>query len=217
MSNQAENLEQNKKLFEVHIATLGVSTVGKTSLIFRYMDNTFTLNYLITVGIDSRFKRMKINDEEIKVIIADTAGQERYKAITSNYTKKANGILLIYDITNQDSFEEIKNWAQKLKDESGNLKPIVIIGNKNDLEDERVVCPDEGEQLAETLGEDINFYETSCKTGENVEEAINNLIKQVYKKYSKNKNNGNQEIIDDKKKVQLASNKKIEKEKRKFC
>ena len=200
-----------KKIFEAHIITLGDSKVGKTSLIIRYMDNSFVETYLSTLGIDSRQKNIKLsNGEEIRVKITDSAGEERFRALSANYIKKANGILLIYDITNRESFNNINNWATEIKDKSKNIdeRPIILIGNKLDLEEKRCINKKEGEELAQNMSSGIKFYETSCKTGDNIEKAINDLAEQIYNKFCGNINENNNIVINKNRK---------EKEKGKCC
>ena len=200
MSKKLDPKYLKKTKFEVHLITLGDSAVGKTSLIGRYIDNYFSNNYIGTFGLDSQFKKKKINDEEINVKITDTAGQERYQSIAANYIKKANGILLVYDITSKDSFENVNKWAGEIKDKSEDSKPIILIGNKLDLEDKRVITKEQGQEFAKKYCDGgINFYETSCKTGENVNEAIDDLVNQVYDKYAKNNlNEGNNINLNEK-------------------
>ena len=200
MSKKLDPKYLKKTKFEVHLITLGDSAVGKTSLIGRYIDNYFSNNYIGTFGLDSQFKKKKINDEEINVKITDTAGQERYQSIAANYIKKANGILLVYDITSKDSFENVNKWAGEIKEKSEVSKPIILIGNKLDLEDKRVITKEQGQEFAKKYCDGgINFYETSCKTGENVNEAIDDLVNQVYDKYAKNNlNEGNNINLNEK-------------------
>ena len=182
-SKKDGNKIAKKKKFQIRIITLGDNKVGKTSLINRYVDHKFSPNYLNTVGIDIKMKEKKLeNGEEIRVIFSDTTGQEKYNSLASNYIKKTDGILLVYDITDKDTFEGIQKWEESIKEESGNDKPIALIGNKTDLTDKRKINTENGKDFAKTLGDGIKFYETSCKTGENVEEAINDLIKQIYEK-----------------------------------
>ena len=200
MSKKLDPKYLKKNKFEVHLITLGDSAVGKTSLIGRYIDNYFSNNYIGTFGLDSQFKKKKINDEEINVKITDTAGQERYQSIAANYIKKANGILLVYDITSKDSFENVNKWAGEIKEKSEDSKPIILIGNKLDLEDKRVITKEQGQEFAKKYCDGgINFYETSCKTGENVNEAIDDLVNQVYDRYAKNNlNEGNNINLNEK-------------------
>ena len=200
--------KNTKKKFEARIITLGDSAVGKTSLILRYSDNYFSSLYLSTAGIDSKIKIIKLeNGEDIKVVLTDTAGQERYRNIASNYIKKADGILLVYNITDKDTFEGVKVWIKSIKEESGDSRPIILLGNKSDLNDKRMIKKEVGEDFAENEG--IKFYETSCKTGENVEKAINDLVKQIYEKSHSNpngKDNNNFQITGDNNKENMRTN-----------
>ena len=200
--------KNSKKKFEARIITLGDSAVGKTSLILRYSDNYFSSLYLSTAGIDSKIKIIKLeNGEDIRVVLTDTAGQERYRNIASNYIKKADGILLVYNITDKDTFEGVKVWIKSIKDESGDSRPIILLGNKSDLNDKRMIKKEVGEDFAENEG--IKFYETSCKTGENVEKAINDLVKQIYEKSHSNpngKDNNNFQITGDNNKENRRTN-----------
>ena len=200
--------KDKKKIFDAQIITLGEGKVGKTSLIFRYIDNTFTLNYLSTIGIDSKVKKIKLqNGEDIKVKLFDTAGQERFKSITTNYIKKANGILLVYDITDDTSFKKIETWYENLSGDSNNILPIVLIGNKSDLKEERVVSTEDGKELAKKLNMEKHFYETSCQNGENVHEAINDLVQQIYDKFGNKDETPNFEIKDVKHKKEKKEKK----------
>ena len=116
--------------------------------------------------------------------------------------KKANGIILVYDITDRMTFKNIDRWAEEINKDNQNSKPIILIGNKSDKIEERYITKEEGEQLAAKCCGGIKFYETSCKTGENVEEAINNLVNDIYNKYSGNNLNdvdNNIKIEKDKK------------------
>ena len=200
--------KNSKKKFEARIITLGDSAVGKTSLILRYSDNYFSSLYLSTAGIDSKIKIIKLeNGADIRVVLTDTAGQERYRNIASNYIKKADGILLVYNITDKDTFEGVKVWIKSIKEESGDSRPIILLGNKSDLNDKRMIKKEVGEDFAENEG--IKFYETSCKTGENVEKAINDLVKQIYEKSHSNpngKDNNNFQITGDNNKENRRTN-----------
>ena len=178
-------MSKKEQLFVAHIITLGDTQVGKSSLMFQYTDKMFSQEYLTTIGVDLKYKELKLkNGEIIKVKIYDTAGQERFISIASNYLKKANGILLVYDITNESSYDNISNWLEQINSKSDNERPIILIGNKSDMVNERVISKEKGEELAKNCCGGINFYETSCKTGENVDEAINDLVYQIYNKYS---------------------------------
>ena len=193
--------DKKKKVFEAKIITLGDGQVGKSSLIVRYVDKSFSINYLSTIGVDSKYKKIKLYGEEIKVKIFDTAGQERFRSITSDYIRKANGMLLVYDISHKPSYDNIENWINNLKEETGQkMIPAVLIGNKKDLADERVISEEQGRELAKRYEMEGHFYETSCSTGENVEKAFNDLIEQIYNKYGNKTSNSNLKLVKDKKK-----------------
>ena len=181
-----KNEDKKKKNNNVSLITLGEGQVGKTSIIYRYIDDTFTSNYLATIGIDSKFKKIKLaSGEEIKVKILDTAGQERFQSIAANYIKKADGIVFVYDITKAYTFTNLEKWLSNI-DEVANDKPCLLIGNKSDMNDKREVSKEEGMEFTKKFKKETHFYETSCKTGENVDKAINDLVNQIYSKSSGN-------------------------------
>ena len=179
--SKKENNE--KKLTRINLITLGDGQVGKTSLILRYTNDYFGNNYIATIGFDYKFKNEKLkNGEEITVKIFDTAGQEKYRSLAANFLKKADGIILVYDITYKISFENLNKWLKDINENAKGL-PIVLIGNKTDLEENREVSKEEGNEFAKKINEEIEFYEASCKTGENIKEAIRFLVEKIYKKY----------------------------------
>ena len=170
------------RLFEAKIITLGDSKVGKTCLIGKFIDNKFAQNYLSTIGFDIRQKKIKLdNGKEIKVVLYDTAGQEKFRSLSTSYIKKAQGVLLIYDITDPDSFAHISSWVDDINSKCKEKIPVVLIGNKSDLEQNRKVKAEDGKALGEKYG--YNFYETSCKNGNNVNKSFKDIVNQVYDKY----------------------------------
>jgi len=201
--------KDTNNVYEARVITLGDSGVGKTNFIFRFIDDKFSLNYFSTFGIDTKFKNVKLdNGCEIKFKIYDTAGQERFKSISQNYIKKANGILLMYSISDKASFNNIENWMTNIKENSGNKNAIVLIATKCDLNDERVVSKESGEALAKQFG--INFYETSSKSNINIKEAFFDIAGQIIEKNKGKKLfNNNLELQQNKeKKGQCCSDKK---------
>ena len=201
--------KDTNNVYEARVITLGDSGVGKTNFIFRFIDDKFSLNYFSTFGIDTKFKNVKLdNGCEIKFKIFDTAGQERFKSISQNYIKKANGILLMYSISDKASFNNIENWKTNIKENSGNKNAIVLIATKCDLNEERVVSKESGEALAKQFG--INFYETSSKSNINIKEAFFDIAGQIIEKNKGKKLfNNNLELQQNKeKKGQCCSDKK---------
>jgi len=180
-----KNNNQNK--VDIKIITLGDSHVGKSSLIIKYIDNKFSNVYMSTIGFDLKHKQITLKDgTDAKIMIYDTAGQERFKSLAANYIKKANGILLVYDISDHQTFENIEMWMNSIIMEKGDKLPIVLVGNKADLTEERQVTKEEGKNLAENKG--FHFYETSCKDGANVTESFLDLAELVYEKSGKKLN-----------------------------
>ena len=167
------------------ILLLGDSTVGKTCFLLRYCDKRFQEAHLSTIGLDYRLKSMTLkNGKNIKLQIWDTAGQDRFRAITKNYYKGANGIILIYDVTNLQSYENVKNWISQIKEEANPNVLIYLAGNKIDVgEEERVVKTEEGQKIADELN--LPFYETSAKNGVNVNEIFEDILEKIDEVYSK--------------------------------
>jgi len=192
------NQNDNHNKIEIKIITLGDSKVGKSSLIVQYLENKFSINYLSTIGFDFKRKQLTLKDgTDVKLKIFDTAGQERYRSVADSYIKKANGILLVYDITEKQSFKNIENWLESIREEMGDkLLPIILVGNKSDLKDERKIPTEEGKKKAEEYG--FHFYETSCKTGENVNKCFTELAELIYEKTGKKPlQNVNQKLKND--------------------
>ena len=162
------------------ILTIGESGVGKTCVLRRFVENKFLKNHLATIGIDFKTKTLNINNQEIKLKIWDTAGQERFRNITTQYYKGADGIVLVYDVTDEASYDKIKDWMEQItsnthQDEIG----LVLLGNKCDMEP-RNVTEEMGNKMAEELK--INYFETSALTGQGIKEAFEQLTKDIMKK-----------------------------------
>jgi len=153
---------------------IGNSAVGKTSFLFRYADDSYTSAFVSTVGIDFKVKTVQRNNKRVKLQIWDTAGQERYRTITTAYYRGAMGFLLMYDITNEDSFNAVQDWATQIKTYSWDSAQVMLVANKADMENERVVSTERGEQLARQLG--FDFFETSAKENLNVTKAFDRLV-----------------------------------------
>ncbi len=167
------------------VLLLGDSSVGKTCFLLRYCDKSFQEAHLSTIGLDYRLKSMTLqNDKNIKLQIWDTAGQDRFRAITKNYYKGANGIILIYDVTNKQSYENVKNWLTQIKEEANPNVIIYLAGNKIDVEeDQRVITTEDGQKIADEYK--LPFKETSAKNGINVNEIFQELVEKIDETFSK--------------------------------
>jgi small GTP-binding protein len=169
---------------------IGDSTVGKTSILYQYTNNQFLSQHLATVGIDYYNKEETINNKLVRVKIWDTAGQERYKSLTSTFFRNAQGIILVYDVTNPETFDNLKYWIQSINSNLGvqsNVKKI-IIGNKIDLP--REVPKEEAEALAKEYG--IMYFEASAKDNINIKESIMHCVEiSIADKSNSAEQNGN--------------------------
>ncbi|XP_067931346.1 ras-related protein Rab-3A-like [Watersipora subatra] len=159
---------------------IGNSSVGKTSFLFRYADDTFTSAFVSTVGIDFKVKTVCHKNRRIKLQIWDTAGQERYRTITTAYYRGAMGFLIMYDITSEESFNATQDWCTQISTYSWESPQVLLIGNKCDLAEERVVTKERGYQLANQLG--LEFFETSAKDNINVSQVFDRLVDMICKR-----------------------------------
>ena len=165
----------SKKEFLYKILILGDSSVGKTCFLTRYADNTFQEVHMSTIGIDYKLKNVKMEDGKIvKLQIWDTAGQDRFRSITKNYYKGANGIVVIFSVTDKRTFGNVKSWIHQIKAEVDEKVTIILVGNKIDDEENREVTKEEGEETARNFG--LDFFECSAKTGENINSTFNELV-----------------------------------------
>ncbi|KAL7715294.1 hypothetical protein QTN25_007218 [Entamoeba marina] len=172
---QAEQPQQIDFTFKILI--IGESGVGKTAVLERYCDNTFTESLLSTVGVDFKAKYLNIENKKIKVQLWDTAGQEKFRNITSSYYRGTHGCLVVYDVTDITTFDKVTYWLNELKNEKQQPE-VIILGNKIDVENRKVT-----EEMAEHYSRNnggIKVYYSSAKTGEGVEEVFNELIHSIY-------------------------------------
>ena len=208
---QRLNEFQTSHTYIFRICLLGDSSVGKTSLITRYANGIFKEEYLATIGLDYYTKEEMINNQNVLIQLWDTAGQERFKALTPNYFKNAEGVILVYDVTNSESFENLKYWIGSIKSNLGenNLLPIIIIGNKIDMDDMRDINKEDAEKFSKE--NDYKYFEASAKTGEGVDDAIRQLVNLVL-----NQRN-NDEPKEERNSVQISGNKGNNQKKKGCC
>ena len=149
-TNSPEGINEDfDLLFKMII--IGDSGVGKTNILSRYTKNTFTFDTRSTVGVEFGAKKVEMHGIKVKNQIWDTAGQERYKSITNTYYKGAKGALVVYDVSNRDSFVNVNKWINELRMNGDKEVIIVIVGNKSDLIEERMISYDEGSEKAKEL------------------------------------------------------------------
>ena len=174
------------------IMVLGESKVDKTQLIKRYTKNVFGGVYLTTVGMDFQDKIIEIEDKKVRLQIWDTAGQERFRNVTKSYFQSSQGLVLVYDITDRESFEKLNFWVDNIKNFAPENAKFILVGNKCDLANERKVSYEEGENYAKNLN--IKFFEASARDGTNVNELFFYLANEIYQdnklKGNNNSNNG---------------------------
>ena len=188
------------------IIIIGDSGVGKSNILSRYIKDEFAVNQKSTVGVELGTKIAKIKDTNAKLQIWDTAGQERYRAVTSSYYKGSHGCFIVYDITSETSFENVEKWYKQAIAETGDKISIIIVGNKCDLENERKVSKEQGEEKAKNLK--CAFFETSALSDINIDEIFEELLNQLYEKNGGNKNDDDIdiELIGENKAININNN-----------
>ena len=163
---------------------IGDTGVGKSCILSQFLSNKFNSNYDVTVGVEFGAKMIKLKGDPIKLQIWDTAGQETFKSITRSYYRSAAGALLVYDITCRDTFNNINNWVQEVKEHGNDKITIMLIGNKIDLEKNREVSTEEGRKFARERG--MLFAETSAKTAEAIERCFTEVGENILGKVNNN-------------------------------
>ena len=163
---------------------VGDPSVGKSNILMKFAHNKFIEDYQATTGVEFGAKNIEIKDQIYRIQIWDTAGQENFRSITRAYYKNCVCAMVVYDITNSNSFQHIQNWIEEIQEQSPKTVLIILIGNKIDLEEKRVISYDEGNEFAIKNG--IFFYETSAKTGVGIEDVFLNSVKEISKKIKEN-------------------------------
>ncbi|XP_052611098.1 ras-related protein Rab-35 isoform X1 [Peromyscus californicus insignis] len=154
----------------------GSAGVGKSSLLLRFADNTFSGSYITTIGVDFKIRTVEINGEKVKLQIWDTAGQERFRTITSTYYRGTHGVIVVYDVTSAESFVNVKRWLHEINQNCDDVCRI-LVGNKNDDPERKVVETEDAYKFAGQMG--IQLFETSAKENVNVEEMFNCITELV--------------------------------------
>ena len=209
MDSTTKGSEDYEFIFKVLL--LGNSNVGKSSLFLRFVDDIWNDTFVPTIGVDFKIKTFDIDEKKIKMQIWDTAGQARFKNIIASYYRGAHGILLIFDVTDKDSFKNLSNWLIEIEKNASKNVLKVLIGNKTDLEEKRVITYNQGKEFADTYG--LKYIETSAKKNLNVNEAFETLGRELMaasddKRITKTKPN---------KKISVAKAQDLTPEKKKGC
>ncbi|XP_020562118.1 ras-related protein Rab-6A isoform X3 [Oryzias latipes] len=170
MSTTTGGGEFGNPLRKFKLVFLGEQSVGKTSLITRFMYDSFDNTYQATIGIDFLSKTMYLEDRTIRLQLWDTAGQERFRSLIPSYIRDSAAAVVVYDIANLNSFQQTSKWIDDVRTERGSDVIIMLVGNKTDLADKRQITTEEGEQRAKELN--VMFIETSAKTGYNVKQLF---------------------------------------------
>jgi len=166
--------------FLIKLLLIGDSGVGKSCLLLRFSDDSFTPSFITTIGIDFKIRTIELDGKKIKLQIWDTAGQERFRTITTAYYRGAMGILLVYDVTDEKSFNNIRTWIRNIDQHASEQVNKMLLGNKCDIVEKKTIDTEKGKALAEEYG--IKFLETSAKNSINVEEAFITLAKDIMKR-----------------------------------
>ena len=174
------------------IIIIGDSNVGKSNILSRYTKDQFQGNSKATVGVELGTKFVKVEGVGAKLQIWDTAGQERYRSLTSSYYKGCHGCFIVYDITNEQSFKSINTWYEQAVKEAGKEVSIILVGNKCDLENERKVSKEKGEEKARTMN--ASFFETSALSKVNIDDIFKEIVNNIYQRTKGQKNDEDDDI-----------------------
>ena len=176
--NEDNDSESSQNQISLKILIIGDTLVGKTSILLKYVDHIFPEEHIATIGVEYKDKYIIKDNYNIRLQIWDTAGQERFHSITKNIFRGTNGVLFVYDITNRQSFLNIKNWMKDTENTDKDIKSV-ILGNKIDLDEKRAITKDELEELGKK--KNFSFLECSAKENININEAFNLLIDELLK------------------------------------
>ncbi|XP_034024950.1 ras-related protein Rab-1B-like [Thalassophryne amazonica] len=157
---------------------IGDSGVGKSCLLLRFADDTYTESYISTIGVDFKIRTINMDGKTVKLQIWDTAGQERFRTITSSYYRGAHGIIIVYDVTEQESFNNVKQWLDEIDRYACENISRLLVGNKSDLVSKKEVDSAMAQDLASSLK--IPFLETSAKSSDNVEKAFLTMTSEIH-------------------------------------
>ena len=216
MSNKNKNKSSDYQ-YIFKLILIGNSGVGKSSILNRYMNKTFEESYKCTIGVDFLMKSIEINGKTVKLQLWDTAGQEKYKSMVASYYRGANVALVVFDITNRESFDSLPLWIENYYKNGPEQKNIILIGNKKDMIEERQVTQEEAELFSQT--NNMIYFETSAKDGDNIDYVFTYAAEKLVEFYSSQKETNIKRQINQTNELQSQSFKeiRIEEHKKKCC
>ena len=178
------DISKMKPDYTIKYIIVGNAYVGKSNIIYRFVENKFSENYKATINLDFSYKNMKINDKIFRIQLWDTAGQEEFQSISRGYYKSGACALVVYDITDRDTFNNVSSWVEECKNNGPSTITLVLVGNKIDLEDKRQVTYEEGEDFANR--NNMQFFETSALNGTNIDKLFNDTVESINRKIEEN-------------------------------
>ena len=178
------DISKMKPDYTIKYIIVGNAYVGKSNIIYRFVENKFSENYKATINLDFSYKNMKINDKIFRIQLWDTAGQEEFQSISRGYYKSGACALVVYDITDRETFNNVSSWVEECKNNGPSTTTLVLVGNKIDLEDKRQVTYEEGEDFANR--NNMQFYETSALNGTNIDKLFNDTVESINRKIEEN-------------------------------
>uniref|UniRef100_A0A4W6DFL1 Ras-related protein Rab-35 n=1 Tax=Lates calcarifer TaxID=8187 RepID=A0A4W6DFL1_LATCA len=195
----------------VPVISLSLSDVGKSSLLLRFADNSFSGSYITTIGVDFKIRTVDIDGERVKLQIWDTAGQERFRTITSTYYRNTHGVIIVYDVTNPESFVNVKRWLNEISQNCDNVCKI-LVGNKNDDPARKQVDTQDAVRFGESVG--VRVFETSAKENINVEEMFMAFTHMVLRAKKQSQNRAEREREREKDTVNINAQRDRDRRKR---
>ena len=174
-------IEKKDSDITIKLLLIGNAYVGKTLIVQKFLDNTFSKTTMTTIGVDLQYKVLDINGKKVKYLIWDTAGEDRMKTMTYAYYRGCHVVLIVYDVTIRKSFENVTTWVECVDKFAKSNVLRILVGNKTDLEDKRVISKEEGKKLAEENG--LKFYEISAKTMNGLVEMFEDVAKEYVQIY----------------------------------
>ena len=190
----------------IKFAIIGDQAVGKSSILMQFVEQRFSLTMMGTAGVDCKKKTIDYNNTKIDLHFYDSAGHDRFRHLITQYLQKCKGVILVYDVTDYNSFRNVNSWIDSIKENTDNKIEYIILGNKIDLNNKKV-SKEDAKELETKFG--VNVFEVSAKSGENVEEAIMKLVSKIIEKNSDildNKNSNSKKPEDDKLVIPLINN-----------